>query len=62
MLSLMGMRNELLQILWEVIVEMEQARVQCDDDQAQRLEGIAWRLVGVIEGIPGRSDCQIRKH
>ena len=62
MLSLMGMRNELLQTLWEAIAEMERARFQGDDDQALRLERIAWRLIGVIEGMPGRSDCQIRKH
>ncbi len=45
--------------MWEVIGEMERARLQGDDDQAWRLERIAWRL---IEGMPGRSDCQIRKH
>ena len=41
MLSLMGMRNELLQTLWEVIAEMQRARLQGDDDQAQRLERIS---------------------
>jgi hypothetical protein len=48
--------------MWEVIAEMERARLQGDADQAKRLERIAWRLIGVIEGMPGRSDCQIRKH
>ena len=62
MLSLMGMRNELLQTLWEVIAEMERACLQGNDDMAQRLELIAWRLIGVIEGMPGRSDSNIRKH
>ena len=35
--------------MWEVIAEMERARLQGDDGQARRLEGIVWRLVGVIE-------------
>ena len=51
----MDMRAELLQVMWEVISEMEHARFQGDDDQAQRLEGIAWRLIGMIEGMFGRS-------
>jgi hypothetical protein len=42
----MDTRRELQQVMWEVITEMERARVQGDDDQAQRLERIAWRLVG----------------
>ena len=58
----MDMRAELQQAVWEVIAEMERALLQGDDDQAQMLERIAWRLIGVIEGMPGRSDCQIRKH
>jgi len=48
--------------MWEVIAEMERARFQGDDDQAWRLERIAWRMVGVIEAMPGRSDSNIRKH
>jgi hypothetical protein len=48
--------------MWEVIAEMERVRIQGDDDQAQRLERIAWRLIGVIDGMPGGSYCKIRKH
>ena len=44
----MDTRRELQQALWEVIAEMERARLQGDDDQARRLEGIGWRLVGEI--------------
>jgi hypothetical protein len=55
----MDTRHELQQVMWEVIAEMERARLQGDADQAQVLERIAWRL---IEGVPGRFDCQIRKH
>jgi hypothetical protein len=58
----MDTRHDLQQVLWEVIAEMERARLKGDDDQTWRLERIAWRLIGVIEGMPGRSDCQIRKH
>ena len=58
----MDTRHELQQVLWEVIAVMELALLQGDDDQAQLLERIVWRLVGVIEGMPGRSDCQIRKN
>jgi len=47
----MDTRRELQQAMWEVIAEMERARLQGDDDQARRLDGIGWRLVGVIEGI-----------
>ena len=60
MLSLMGMQNELLQTLWEVIAEMERTRLQGDHDQAQRLERISVpriaspRLWGCIRP---RSDC-----
>jgi len=49
--SPMDTRRELQQAMWEVIAEMERARLQGDDDQARRLDGIGWRLVGVIEGI-----------
>ena len=63
MLSLMGMRNELLQTLWEVIAEMERACLQGNDDMAQRLELIAWRLVGVLgRHLSGKADSNIRKH
>jgi hypothetical protein len=48
----MDTRHELQQAMWEVIAEMERARLQGADDQARRLEQIAWRLVGVIEGMP----------
>ena len=58
----MDTRHELQQAMWEIIAEMERALLQGDDDQARRLERIAWRLIGVIECMPGRSDCQIRKH
>ena len=58
----MDTRHELQQALWEVIAEMERARLKGDEDQAQALERIAWRLIGVIEGMPGRSDCQISIH
>ena len=58
----MDTRSELQQVMWEVNAEMERVRLQGDDGQALRLERIAWRLIGVIEGTPGRSDCQIRKH
>ena len=37
------------QALWEVIAEMECARLQGDDDQTQRLKRIAWRLVRVLD-------------
>ena len=36
--------------MWEVIAEMERARLQGDDDQALRLERISWRLVWVLDG------------
>ena len=62
MLPAMDTRGELIRMLWAAIGEMERARLQGDNDQALRLERIAWRLIGVIEGMPGRSDCQIRKH
>jgi len=62
MLYAMDTRGELIRMLWAAIGEMERARLQGDNDQALRLERIAWRLIGVIEGMPGRSDCQIRKH
>jgi len=58
----MDTRREIHQALWEVIGAMERARLQGDDDQARRLERIAWRMVGVIEGMPGRSDGNIRKY
>jgi hypothetical protein len=45
-----------------VIAEMERVRLRGDADQAKRLERIAWRLIGVIEGMPGRADSNIRKH
>ena len=58
----MDTRRELQQALWEVIAEMERARLQGDDDQALRLERIAWRLVGVIDGcLSGGSDSWISK-
>jgi len=41
----MDTRHELQQALWEVIAEMERARLQGDDDQAQRLDRIGWLLV-----------------
>ena len=62
MLYTMDTRGELIRVLWAAIGEMERARLQGDDDQALRLERIAWRLIGVIEGMPGRSDSNIRKH
>ena len=53
----MDTRHELQQALWEVIAEMERARLQGDDDQEQRLERIGWRLVGVLDRNPsGGSD------
>ena len=58
----MDTRRELQQAMWEVIAEMERACLQGDDDQAQLLERIAWRMVGVFEGMSGRSDSNIRKH
>jgi hypothetical protein len=58
----MDTRRKLQQAMWEGFAEMERARLQGDDNQALRLERIAWRLIWVIEGMPGRSDCQIRKH
>jgi hypothetical protein len=61
MLYLMGMRNELLQTLWEVIAEMERAHLQGDDDQAQRLERIAWRLIGCLKGVCWVSRLQDKK-
>jgi hypothetical protein len=36
----MDTRHELQQVLWEVIAEMERARIQGDGDQARRLERI----------------------
>ena len=45
----MDTRHELQQTLWEVIAEMEHARLQGDDDQARRFEGIGWQLVGVLD-------------
>ena len=62
MLYAMDTRGELIRMLWTAIGEMERSRLNGDTDQAWRLEWIAWRLIGVIEGMPGRSDCQIRKH
>lgn len=54
--------RELQQALWEVIAEMERARLQGDTDQVQRLERIAWRLDGVLDSrLSGKSDCHIRK-
>jgi len=38
--------------MWEVIGEMERALLQGNDDQAQLLERIAWRLIGMIDGMP----------
>ena len=60
--STMDMRREIQQVMWEVISVMERARLRGDDDQAQRLERIAWRMIWVIEGMPGKSYCKIRKH
>ena len=58
----MDTRHELQQALWEVIAEMERARLQSDDDQSRRLEGIGWRLVGVLDGsLSGGPDGWIRK-
>ncbi len=62
MLYAMDTRGELIRVLWAAIGEMERARLKGDTDHAWRLERIVWRMVGVIEGMPGRSDCQIRKH
>jgi hypothetical protein len=45
----MDRRHELQQTLWEVIAEMDCDRLQGDDDQARRLEGIARRLVRVLD-------------
>jgi hypothetical protein len=58
----MDTRRKLQQAMWEGFAEMERAGLQGDDNQVLRLERIAWRLIRVIEGMPGRSDCQIRKH
>ncbi len=53
----MDIRHELQQAMWEVIAEMERALLQGDDDQARRMEGIAWWLVGVFDGRrAGESD------
>jgi hypothetical protein len=58
----MDMRTEPLQVLWEAIAEIERARLRVDADQAQRLERIARRLIGVLDRhLSGKSDCQIRK-
>ena len=45
----MDTRHELQQALWEVIGAMECDRLQGDDDQARRLERIAWRLIEWLE-------------
>jgi len=42
-----------------VIAVMERARLKGDADQAQVLERIAWRLIGVLKGMPGRSESWI---
>ena len=53
---------ELQQAVWELIADMERARLQGDDDQVLVLERIAWRLVGVLDGsLSGVSDCWISK-
>ena len=58
----MDTRHELQQALWEVIAEMERARLQGDDDQARRLEGIGWQLVGILGmGQSGKSGGKIKK-
>ena len=51
MLSRIDTRRELQQSLWELLAEMERARLQGDDDQAWRLEWIALRLVGVQDSM-----------
>ena len=51
----MDTRHELQQMMWEVIAEMERASLHGDDDQAQRLERIAWWLVGVLDS---ELDCK----
>jgi len=58
----MDTRREIQQAMWEVIADMDRARIKRDADQAQLLERIAWRLIGVIGGMPGKSYCKIRKH
>jgi hypothetical protein len=44
----MDMHRELQQAMWEVIAEMERTLLRNDTDLAQRLERIAWRLVGAL--------------
>ena len=45
----MDTRRELQQAMWKAISAMERARLQGDDGQVRRLEGIAWQLVGVLD-------------
>jgi hypothetical protein len=53
----MDTRREIQQVMWELTAEMECARLQDDDDQARWLEGIGWRLVGVLDrNLSGGSD------
>ena len=54
-------RRQIQQTMQEVIAEMERAKLRGYDDQAHLLEGIAWRLIGILAGrLPDKSDRKIR--
>lgn len=44
----MDTRRELQQAMWEVIAEMEHARLQDDDDQGRRLERVLYATLAAI--------------